>query len=178
MNQNIIEHYNNPVNFLSLKKFKIPFLVDNGLIFNKEQVYMNKLEKGISINKKQEGSYIYWYSNGQKFLEENWKNGKRDGYWISWYKNGQLDANNSRVAIKKTEGNYKNGKQDGFCISYYNNGKLPQQETKMLEENYKNGKLEGLWIYWYENGNKILEGNYKDGKLNAGNSRVAIKEGL
>jgi len=70
MDQIIIEHYNNSCNFLSLINFKIPFIVDNGLIFNKEQVYTNGLEEGILINRKEEGFWISWYENRQKNQKE------------------------------------------------------------------------------------------------------------
>jgi len=59
MNQNIIEHYINFCNFLSLENFKIPFLVDNELYFDEEKVF-EILEdyKGILINEKKEGPWV------------------------------------------------------------------------------------------------------------------------
>jgi len=170
MDQIIIEHYKNSYNFISLKNFKIPFIVDNGLYFNKEIVYNNKLEEGILINEKlnasnsrvaiKEGFWIYYYENGNKYLEENFKNGICEGLWIEWYENGN----------KMSEGNYENGKEEEHLILWYENG------IKCSEGNYKNNKKEGFWINWYKNGQlnasnshvaiRKLEGNYKDGKLN------------
>jgi len=167
MDQIIIEHYKNSRNFLSLKNFKIPFIVDIGLYFNKEKVYKNELEEGILINKKLnasnsqiaiEGVWIYYDENGNKNSEGNYKNGKQEGFWISWDEN----------SIKESEGNYKNGRIDGFWIYWYPNGQLNANNNhvaiKHSEKNYKNGKKDGLWIYWYENGNKKSERNWKNGK--------------
>jgi len=65
MDQIIIEHYKNSCNFISLRNFKIPFIVDNGLYFNKEQVFKDKLEdrevflvEVILINRKKDFVFI------------------------------------------------------------------------------------------------------------------------
>jgi len=85
MDQIIIEHYKNSCNFLSFEEFKIQFIVHNGLIFNKEQVYKNEFEEKILINGKKE-EYCIDYKN--KEVKGNYKNGKREGFWIFWYENG------------------------------------------------------------------------------------------
>jgi len=159
MNQNIIEHYKNPCDFISLKNFKIPFTFDNGLIFNEEQVYRNIKYEGILINKKREGFWISWYENGQlnatnsrvaiKYFEGNYKDGEKEGHFIFYY-----DENGK----KSLEGNYKNGKEEGFLITWNRNGQ------KIIDNNYKNGNLDGLYIYWNKNGQKINEGIFKNGK--------------
>jgi len=156
MDQIIIEHYKNSCNFLSLKNFKNPFIVKNGLYVNNRQVFKYKLRdkyefliEGILINKKKEGIWIYCDESGNKMSEENWKNGKQDGFCISYYNNGN----------KMSEENWKNGNRKGFCIFYYNNG------NKMSEENWKNGNRKGFWISWYEDGQKKPEDYYKNGIL-------------
>jgi len=147
MNQIIIEHYKNSCNFLSLKNFEIPFLIDNGLVFDDEKVFENLEDYiGILINKIPEGFLIEWYEDGSNFSEGNYKDGEKEGLWIYWYENGS----------KLSEGNYKDGKKEGLWIEWYENG------DKKSEGNYKDGKAEGFWISWYEN--EHFEGNYKDGK--------------
>jgi len=89
MNQIIIEHYKNSCYFLSPKNFKISFIVDNELYFNKEIVYKNELEEGILIDKKLNAS-------NSRAIEE--------GFWISYYEN----------MIKESEGNYKDRKKKEF----------------------------------------------------------------
>ena len=32
---------------------------------------------------------ITWYENGQKWLEETYKDGKLAGKWVDWYENGE-----------------------------------------------------------------------------------------
>jgi len=90
MDQIIIQHLNNCLDFLSLKNFLIPFIVNKGLKVQNIRVFFNKeiLEDGIIINIKREGFWILYDENGNKISEGNYKNGKREGYWIVWYKNG------------------------------------------------------------------------------------------
>jgi antitoxin component YwqK of YwqJK toxin-antitoxin module len=97
----------------------------------------------------QHGPMTVWHENGQKWGEENYKDGKLHGRRTDWYENGQKEA----------EVNYKDGKEDGPYISWHENGQ------KWREENYKDGKLHGRRTDWYENGQKEAEVNYKDGKV-------------
>ena len=91
---------------------------------------------------------ITWYENGQKWLEEAYKDGKLDGKWVDWYENGQ----------KRTEFTYKDGKEHGLSTIWYENGE------KVSEETFKDGEEDGVSTGWYENGQKEYEGTYKDGK--------------
>jgi antitoxin component YwqK of YwqJK toxin-antitoxin module len=92
---------------------------------------------------------ITWHENGQKGLEETYKDGKEDGLITKWYENGQ----------KSFEGTYKDGKEDGLRTEWYENGQ------KGLEVTYKDGKREGLITKWYENGQKEYEVTFKNGKF-------------
>ena len=118
------------------------------------------------------GRFCKYYENGQKWSEENYKDGKLDGLSAEWYQDGQ----------KKEEVFYENGKQDGLSIFWYENGRKKYEgnykegkqdglETvwdgngqKKSETNYKDGKKDGLLTRWHENGQKSSEGNYKDGR--------------
>jgi len=52
------------------------------------------------------GKYVKYYEDGQKKLEEHYKNGKLEGISTGWFDNGQ----------KHWEGSYKGGKKDGHWI--------------------------------------------------------------
>ena len=54
-----------------------------------------------------DGSWTYWYKNGQKSSEQYYKNGIYNGLYTEWHENGQ----------KKLELYYKNGRIDGQAIS-------------------------------------------------------------
>jgi len=148
MDQIIIEHYNNSCNFLSLKNFKIPFIIKDGLDFQNEQIFFKaeiyeRIYEGIKINKNIEGYWTFFYENGKKWQEGLYKSIKQD--------------TNNYVEIKEDNCISLHEKED-YWISWYENG---QKES---EGNLKDGKKEDYWIYWNENGQKDLEGNYKDGK--------------
>jgi antitoxin component YwqK of YwqJK toxin-antitoxin module len=89
------------------------------------------------------------HPNGQKELEENFKDGKRDGLFVGWYENGQ----------KRSEGNYKDGEQYGLYPTWHENGE------KRSEVNIKDGLYDGLLTGWHDNGQKAHESNWKDGKI-------------
>ena len=65
-----------------------------------------------------------WRGNGNKWYEEEYKDGKREGKWIWWWEGGNIEE----------EGEYKNGKEEGKWIGWYENG------NKKYEEEYKDGK--------------------------------------
>jgi len=50
-----------------------------------------------------DGTFTVWYKNGQKRMEDNYRDNKADGKWTSWNENGQI----------MLERNFK----DGECIS-------------------------------------------------------------
>ncbi len=72
-----------------------------------------------------DGKWIYWYENGQKRIEENYKDGGKTGLVTIWFENGQ----------KREEGYLKNGIKDGLYTEWYENGQ------KKNETNYKDGKV-------------------------------------
>ena len=68
------------------------------------------------------GKWTVWYLSGQKYGEENYKDGKKDGIYIRWYENGR----------KNVQGNFQDDKQDGKWIVWDNSG-------NRLEKVYKDG---------------------------------------
>ena len=115
------------------------------------------------------GLFTSWHENGQKWSEENYKDGKEDGLQLWWYENGQKDGeekwkDGKRMSAetwkpngeKCPETNLKEG--NGRVVWYYESGQ------KSVRVYVQDGKLDGLETNWYENGQKQYEINYKDGK--------------
>jgi len=93
------------------------------------------------------GKYVEYSENGQKKLENHYKNGKLDGLSTFWHESGD----------KQWEGYFRDGKKEGFVSGWYENGQ------RIFEGNYRDGKEEGLFFYWYENGQKKWEIINKNG---------------
>ncbi len=77
-----------------------------------------------------------YYSNHQKYMEGDYKNGKRDGKWTSWFQNG------NEMSIH----NFVEGVDDGKLTVFYENGE------KRYEGKYTAGKKIGVWKFWSEEG--------------------------
>ena len=75
------------------------------------------------------GLYKSFHENGQKTLEENWKNGKRDGLSISWYA-GYKATNSSRGGKIITVKNYKNGEVVKGSEKFWNSKGEPVNSRK------------------------------------------------
>ncbi len=118
-----------------------------------------------------DGKCYWYYENGNKELEEFYKNNIRKGKSISFYENGIIkevktfsnDTVNGKYEAfyengkKRTIGFIKSGEESGKWLYYYENGKI---DTKVQFVNGKeHGKIEGF----YESGSKELIGYYTDG---------------
>lgn len=93
-----------------------------------------------------DGSWEFYYKNGEIQAIGNYIYGKLNGDFKSYYKNGQV----------KSEGHYKNNKRKGFWRFYYENGQIKKKG------NYRYGKLRGLFQSYYQNGQLKSEGNFID----------------
>jgi antitoxin component YwqK of YwqJK toxin-antitoxin module len=82
------------------------------------------------------GHSTWWYSNGQKQSEGNFKLGVPDGIFVWWHSNGQ----------KQTQGEYVNGKETGRWIWWHANG------MRMVQGQYTSGQQIGTWSSWKEDG--------------------------
>jgi len=92
-----------------------------------------------SIHKdKKEGNFVWYYSNGKKSTERNYKSGKLNGVYKRWYENGQQEL----------LGFYKNNKRDSTWTWWYDNGNL------WVEKDYKDDKVDGFWITYHIDGKK------------------------
>ena len=108
------------------------------------------------LDKKREGHFYKWSSNGQLIESFFYVNGKKDGIQREWSFKGDSW---SQEIVLDYELNYKDGKLDGICTNYWNNGQ------QMDSGRYELGLQVGLWKHWYENGELRKKYNYKDGKL-------------
>lgn len=111
-------------------------------------VYGKVISEGIVlINGKEDGSWVFYYSNGERKAEGNYSNGKKNGKWTYYYKNGKI----------KQQGNYSYGKLTGSWKWYYENGIL------LVEEFYIYGNRDGESVEYSETGEIISKGNYIEG---------------
>ena len=121
-----------------------------------------------------DGAYVEYYPDGQKFCEGSFHMGVHNGQWQYWHPNGHpcktvqfqkgqpegdwevFRQDGTRLASK----GYRNGMRHGRWIRYFDDG-----EKIQTEENYDHGQLQGLRISYYPNGSKRQEANFKDSKL-------------
>ena len=83
--------------------------------------------QGSFKNGKEEGAWIYYWSNGQLWHKGDYKNGKKEGSWIYYQYSGQLSANV----------NYKNGKQEGATVVYNLDGTVNKEYTGTFKDGKK-----------------------------------------
>lgn len=121
-----------------------------------------------------DGKFVEYYRDGQKYVEGVYKMGVFDGVWKYWFPNGQLckavnfkdgkpdgkwevfDQDGKQTKQKS----YQDGKRHGKWLSYHVDGK-----TVKLEVSYEQGQAEGERISYYESGNKRQVILFKAGKM-------------
>lgn len=145
------------------------------------------LGKGMySTAGKVDGTWTYYFENGNVKERTNYKNGLKDGSSEFWWSNGEKRSV-YQYKMDKLEGDYegykfsgakditgsfKNGLLNGPCTLYYSNDK------ERFVMNYLNGKLNGPVKSYYRNGqlsseftstldkkNGVSKEYYYDGKL-------------
>lgn len=87
-----------------------------------------------------------YYSNHQKYMEGEYKDGKRNGKWTSWFQNGK------EMSIH----HFIDGIDDGDLTVFYENGE------KRYEGKYTSGKKVGVWRFWDENGKLQNKEDYNE----------------
>lgn len=87
---------------------------------------------------------VVYHTNGQKYMEGNYKDNLREGHWISWYENGTIWS----------EGEFKAGESHGLRKVFHPNGAL------YYEGNFDMGKRVGIWTFYDGDGNKTKEIDY------------------
>lgn len=103
--------------------------------------------KGWMIGKNRVGKWMYYFSDGKVFSEENYKDGKLDGVVKNYYPNGKLTE----------ETHYKEGKKDGVSKVYTDEGILIEEVA------YLDDKLHGFGKYYNLKGQLQEQGNYENG---------------
>lgn len=108
-------------------------------------------EDGLYLNEHNElytGTYIEFYTNGNKRIELSLKKGIVDGPTRLYFESGMVSEIRS----------YKKGKMDGTWTTW------SDEEIKIGEANYKNNVKHGEWFIWDEDGTLRFEMHYTNGK--------------
>jgi len=82
----------------------------------------NLIMEGPNYRVYKNGSYKWYFQNGQVRVEGNYKYGKKNGYFTYYYKTGEIEM----------EGEYQNDLQEGKWGIFYRNG---QKKGELIYEN-------------------------------------------
>ena len=151
------------------RRQKVQDKYDNGQIRFERNVSI--LSDDTFVN---DGPYIEYYPDGQKFCEGNYIKGVMDGDWSYWHPNGELcktlTLKNGKpegaFEVHRADGtleakqSFKNGIRDGEWVSYFADGKTPKVKANILA-----GKVEGERTTYFENGQLRQQANFKAGQL-------------
>ena len=97
------------------------------------------------------GKYITWSESGQKFSEQNYRNGRIDGRTIYWHENGK----------KSWQGMYQDDHPVGAWVSWHKNGQ------KGSSCSYVSSEKEGVCLWWDDHGRQADSVEYIHGKPRA-----------
>ena len=103
-----------------------------------------------STNQPFSGKDLCMYENGQKMLEQYYKDGKMHGKALGWHENGQ----------KMVDGNYVDGKPEGKAEMWDEKGQ------KLLEAFYIDGMPDGKVSMLYES--EVKESFWENGECISG----------
>lgn len=121
-----------------------------------------------------DGTWEYYYENGNVAWKNTYTNGMKNGRWTWYFDNGnprkvETYANNLKngeyityyegkdSTFRKSEIHYKMGKLDGSYKLFYDNGQVKS------ENNYKEDKEEGESLMYYESGQMAVQQKFKAG---------------
>lgn len=110
---------------------KVPEKYEDGTVRIEREVL--RMSDDTFVN---DGSFVEYYRDGQKFTEGTFKKGVHDGVWTFWHPNGQL--------CKKVT--FVDGRPDGQWDVFGPDGKL------LVQKSYKQGKRHGKWTYYHRDG--------------------------
>jgi antitoxin component YwqK of YwqJK toxin-antitoxin module len=119
-----------------------------------------------------DGNYLEYYPDGQKFCEGSYANGILSGEWSYWHPNGQLCKKityqdgrpHGTVEIFRADGtlaskqSFDQGLRTGEWVSFHPDGKTIQAKMKLVA-----GKVEGERTTYYPNGQIRQQANFKGG---------------
>ena len=136
------------------------YYYDDGIVKEKLS-YKNDINDGLA-----EG----WYTNGNKWYAETYKEGNLTGVQTLYFYNGKLKkttnfTDNKINGIQRSysslgnlisETAFADDKQEGLTIFYYPNS------AKQYEVIYKNSKAQGAYKNYYESGKLMTQGEFTD----------------
>lgn len=97
-----------------------------------------------------EGKGTYYYKNGSKSREADYKNGYLEGHSVYYHENGKMSQ----------DGYYKNNEPDGYFINYYTNGQINDEGW------FRAGDRQGTFLAYDLLANKTAKTYYLDGNKN------------
>lgn len=126
-----------------------------------------------------DGKYLEYHPSGKPFIEGQFKAGRHEGTWTYYFENGQVNRkvvyHNGKLdgawEVHHADGSlaakraFKDGLRDGEWVTFDATGKQP-----LAEEHYVNGKKDGVWKVWFPNGQQKQQLTYKLGNLNGLNT--------
>lgn len=122
--------------------------------------------------KRKQGTWKFYTSSRELFLEVNYENDIKNGPCVRYYPStgGESEEITYYYGVKegdfksffvsgatKSEGAFKKNRRDGHWTFYHRS-----TGEKSCEGDYANGKKEGEWLYYNRNGEMICKGNYKN----------------
>ena len=97
----------------------------------------------------QDGQGFFYYKNGKKSSEVNYKDGLLEGKRIQYYSDGKVSQ----------EGTYAKNEPEGYFVNYYNNGQVSNEGW------YVNGEKQGTFLYYNQLGNLTSKVYYLNDKI-------------
>ncbi len=108
----------------------------------------------------EQGTWIYWYDNGQVRERGAYDRGRRRGLWTQWYPNGQKRAEGLRAHDTDTGGALREGPWTFWW---------PEGQLRARGE-FTGGRRQGEWRLWHPEGSYDVE---RSGTYDAGERRDA-----
>lgn len=91
---------------------------------------------------REEGSWSYWFQNGERRESGAFRDGHRTGSWTQWYPNGQRRARGDRAWNAETGAS----EREGPWTFWHENGEIRARGV------YRAGKREGHWEFALDDG--------------------------
>ncbi len=137
----------------------------------------------ITPDHKRHGRWMFYYGDGKRKAESNWKDGKRDGVRWVWSANGTLReeqffaGDEPHGSAKKwndkgmliEELTFVSGQRHGPSTFWYDDGKPKEKAI------YAIGKRHGVSRRWHGTGNVADEASYVAGKLDGPRKQWTIE---
>lgn len=123
------------------------YFVHKGSVGTKAFYYASgaKMSEGTMDYGIEQGSWNFWWENGNPQQSGFFKNGKQDSLWQFFNEDG----------ILYRKGSFRESLQQGEWADYYPNGQISGIG------NFEMGRQSGLWKFYYEDGTLSQQGSYK-----------------